>query len=557
MSSDGDQVVFQAATANNADPVLFQDKNYTFITDSTSNSGSFSSGSITFDLSTLNSQSQWVSLPEATIEFPVKITAQLSTAAVGTPGNSSATILAAINKCGFHQWIDSAQLIVNGQTVQASQPYENVAAQFRILSTWSQDTLRKWGPTCGVALDDMTGDISAPAAAIDSVGLHNANAATVATSAKGFDCVTNQTILGNKGVLARAKYNYTGAATTLAGSIIGTAGMVNAGIANGASASASNTAGTYLSSLYVMATVRVKDLIDISQFPLVKNLKGFLYLSFNSATVALTGTTGGGFSSVAITPMTGRTCPFMINTGAITFGAGSTSGPVISFVGTVDATTTGQVSGSAPLLTNARLICPYYIANPKVDEALTRTQQFSTLEKIVNPITAAANQTVNYTISVGVPNPRRLILLPMWQNLGQASFLSNPEISPFDSVPATSGPYSYLNNLQVYVANKPMYQYPISYDFEQWVSEQSQLGANGSMTNEMTSGLLSQQLWQQNHRFYVVDLSRRLDSEYGSSKSVQVSFTNPSSTYGLKVIAIVQYEKKWVIQTAQCMLQSA
>jgi len=102
-----------------------------------------------------------------------------------------------------------------------------------------------------------------------------------------------------------------------------------------------------------------------------------------------------------------------------------------------------------------------------------------------------------------------------------------------------------------------MYQYPIQFDYEQYVEEQSQLGVGGAQLAGQTSGLLTQQLFEQNHRFYTIDLSRRLDSEDGSSKSIQVSFTNPSSAFDMKVIAIVFYEKRWVISTGQCQLSSA
>jgi hypothetical protein len=81
-------------------------------------------------------------LREATIEFPVKITAQLTQAMVAsggnvpTPNTPSCGINAAILKAGFHQWINGAQLIINGQTIQSLQQFENVAASFRILSKW-------------------------------------------------------------------------------------------------------------------------------------------------------------------------------------------------------------------------------------------------------------------------------------------------------------------------------------------------------------------------------------------------------------------------------------
>jgi hypothetical protein len=568
MSSDGDNVAFHNSMNDNladATTVPFSDKNWTFITDSTSNSGSFSSGQIQFDLSTLNSQSQWINLSEATIEFPIKITSQILTAGTGAETTKSiAAINTAIIKNGWHQWIDSAQLIINGQTIQSSQPYENVAAQFRILSKWSQDTLQKMGPTCGVALDDCTADSDVSTTISNTVNIANSTYTTVAAGVKGFDCVNNQSVLFNKGIQTRSSFtnnDINPASANLQTTILGASAMKTAGRNHVSSVAAgSNTAAAYIHSAFYMATCRLKDLCDIEEFPCVKNLKGYLYLSFNSSQVNLTGTAGSAtMSQVSITPLTGRTTPFMINNSStgILLGQYATTPPVVQIVGSVDATTTGAGTSAGPLLTNARLLVPYYIANPSADMALTQSDKFfTTLEKIVNPITCAAGSSTNYTITVGVPNARKLLLLPLWQNLGGVTNLTNPEISPFDAVPATSGPFATLGNLQVYLANKPMYQYPIQYDYEQWIEENAQLGLNGAAISEQTSGLLSEQLFEQNHKFYYVDLARRLESEDGTSKSIQVSFSNPSSTFGLKVIAMVFYEKKWVISTGTCQLSS-
>jgi hypothetical protein len=158
---------------------------------------------------------------------------------------------------------------------------------------------------------------------------------------------------------------------------------------------------------------------------------------------------------------------------------------------------------------------------------------------------------------VGVPNPTKLVLLPMYQNLGGATNLANPEQSPFDTVPASSSPFAKLDNVQIYIANKPLFQYPVQYDYEHWIMNAVQEGANAGLVDEMTSGLLTQQLWEQNHRFYVFDLSRRLESDNGMSRAVQISCTNPSASFGMKVIAILFYEKSWEINTASCAIQSA
>ena len=566
-----------------ANTVLFNDKNYAFITDSTSNSGSFSSGQITFDLATLNSQSQWINLSEAVIEFPVKVSIQYTTDNAGTGGetNTIANLASIVMKNGWHQWIDSCQLIVNNQTIQASQPWENVAAQFRILSSWSQDNLRKWGPSCCVAVDDCSGDtLNLATAALQNVaGISNTTYTVAATAGKGYDAVSNQATMYNKGVAQRSvitNNDINPAAASLQTTVLGAAAMKTAGRSNVSYVDlGTTTVNDYIWSANYMATVRLRDICDINDFPLIKNLKGFLYLSFNSTQVSLTGTTSAAGAAAAvvasmnISPLTGHTTPFMINNSATGLVLGSyattnTTAPVVTVVGSVNGATNTATeaigSTGGPLLTNARLLVPYYLANPKADTALSQSNKFfTTLEKIINPITVPAGVTINYTITTGVANARRLIMLPMWQNLGQATpstatVLTNPEYSPFDSVPGSSGPYCGLSNLQVYLANKPIYQYPVQYDYEQYVQEQAQLGLNGEMISEQTSGLLSQMLWEQNHRFYTVDLSRRMDSEDGSSKSVQVSFTNPSPTFGMKVIAIVQYERKWMCNTSQGLI---
>jgi hypothetical protein len=407
----------------------------------------------------------------------------------------------------------------------------------------------------------MTSDRVNPTAV---TGLANATYGTVAAAVKGFDGVNNQNVLNNKGVNARNTITNTDinpAAASAQTTILGAASMKTAGRSHVSSlAAGSNTANTYFYSANFMGTVLLKNLCDINDLPMVKNLKGFLYLALNSAQVNLTGTAGStDLSAVNITPLTGRTTPFLINNSAtgIVLANGSSGAPVVQIVGAVDATTTGQQTGAGPLLTNARLLVPFYKANPKTDAALTQSNKyFTTLEKIVTPIIVPGGGSVNYTITSGVANPRRLMLMPMWQNLGGATNLTNPETSPFDPVPGCSGIFAGLNNLQVYVANQPIYQYPIQYDFEQWISENAQVGLNGASISESTSGLLTQQLFEQNYRFYTVDIGRRMDSEDGTSKSIQVQMTNPAASFGQKIIGTVWYEKKWLINTGTCTLSS-
>lgn len=574
MATEADQVMVETSTRNNAEPLFFTEKKTNFITDSSSNSGNFSSGQISFDLSTFSSQN-WQSLSEATIEFPVKITAELSVAAGATATDSSTKLLTAISKNGYHQWINSAQLIINGQTIQSQQPYENVAASYRILSKWSNDTLTKWGDACGFALDDCTADSEVATAYNVGIGLNNVPFATLAptNAKKGIDTVNFQSVLFNKGVSARSQFINTNADNSNSFStILGNAAYKNSGKSNvSVKASAGNIVGTtYVQN--IMATVRVKDLFDIDEFPLVKNIRGFIYLTFNSFKTTLTsgGSSANNLGTITYQPMTGLTCPYNIildSTVGLNLGYSSaTPQPSIVITGTIngasDYPSTNLTAGnSAPLLSNARLLLPFYEATPQTDSALTKSNHvFKTYEKIVNPFTLSTAESKNITITVGVTNPTKLVLLPMWQNLGDVAAvtgLTNPEQSPWDCTPATSGIFAKLDNIQIYVSNKGLFQYPVQYDYEYWIQEGIQNGAYSGKVDEISSGLLSKQVWEQNHRFYAFDLSRRLPSDNGMSRSVQISCTNPSNTYGMKVIAILFYEKQYAINTSSCQIISA
>jgi hypothetical protein len=547
MSSEADKVVFFESVEDHVEEsstCLFNDKNYVFITDNTSQSGSFQSGQIQFDLSSFNSQSQWVDLREAVVEFPVKVYSTLnSLTGTSVTLNRNFTTL----KGSYANFIDGCQIIINGVALQSTNPYENISATFKQVSSWSQDNLKKYGKTLGLILDDISGDTNS------NGGVNDAVYANVATSVTGLNVY--DTTLANKALYDRLSLlsNINPSSASFQTSVISTANMKQAG-RNHVSGSTATTASTS-TAIYTanyMAVVRLKDICDLSQLPLLKNIKGFLYISFNSCSTTITGssTLPGAVTNNIIT---GKTNPMLIN-----LGGGSLSSVTaynITTTALVDGSSNFQATNAGALLTSARLLAPYFIANPKTDQALSiPDKMFSVLEKIVVPITVSAGNTVSPMLTTSVVNPKRLVMLPMWQNTGGAT-LPNPEYSAFDSVPASSGVYAQLQNLQVYVGNRTMFQNPVQYDFEMWCSEISHTGENGGLVDASASGLLTQQLWEQNYRFYTVDIGRRMDSMDGSSQSVQASFTNPSATLGMKVICIIYYEKKYVINTSTCTIQ--
>ena len=98
------------------------------------------------------------------------------------------------------------------------------------------------------------------------------------------------------------------------------------------------------------------------------------------------------------------------------------------------------------------------------------------------------------------------------------------------------------------VGNVPMFQSPITYDYDNWLQEISLQGVDGGLNKEVSSGLLNQRAWNQLYRIYTCNIGRRMDSEDGASKSIQVSLTN-ATTCPMTVIAIVWYEREVVVDT--------
>jgi hypothetical protein len=541
----------------------FTSKKWTTITDSTSNSGSFSGNQIQFDLSTLASQSDKISLKEAVVSFPVKVYAKITTAGTGAETTKTiATVHSTIIKNSWNSYINSCQLVINGNTVQNANNYQNVATSFKLLSEWGQDDVQKWGSTIGFALDDCSADGDSTSTYTTNIGFSNAGSG-IATSTRGLDVINNQSVLYNKGIQTRMNMlNNDVTGSTFQKAVTDAATMTAAGVSNVAYVAAgSNTLNDIVYSACYVANVRLRDLVDLEQFPLVSNLKGYLYLYCNAATVTLTGTAAStAIASVDVNVYNGQSCPILVNTSAtgIILGQYATTPPVVTITAEVSGSSSNLVSlsGHAPIMTSARLSVPYYTPTPAVARTLENSAKpFSMLEKIVNPFYVSSKSSINFTIVSGIPNAKKLILVPLLQGLGGSTKFTNPEISCFDTVPMTSSPFATLTNLNVFIGNKPVFNQPIMYNYDEFIQQVSDTGLYGGQSDNQTSGLISEQLFNQNHRFYYFDLSRREIASNGASQSVQVQCTNATS-YGMKVIAILFHEKNYVIDTSLCQIQS-
>ena len=177
----------------------------------------------------------------------------------------------------------------------------------------------------------------------------------------------------------------------------------------------------------------------------------------------------------------------------------------------------------------------------------------------------ASGSNVSQILTNGVSRPRYLLIIPQMAGAINGSAVANltstysagvgqlgtPMNSPFSSSPGTTAPQASITNLNVLVSGQNIYQSNYTYGFEEFLQEVRGSNAiNGGISMGLSSGLLSQNDWENGYRFCYVDLSRRISQPNDDiSRSIQVIFTN-SATYATDYYFIIGYEKAIVISTS-------
>jgi hypothetical protein len=137
------------------------------------------------------------------------------------------------------------------------------------------------------------------------------------------------------------------------------------------------------------------------------------------------------------------------------------------------------------------------------------------------------NGNFNQILTNSIARGRKLIGVPILsENYGGSSGNISPLASPFSTSPCTTARNA-LTNFNVLISGSNLYQSNLSYTFEQFQNELRKEGINGGGSLGMSSGLISQNDFENGYRFIVADLSRTVSqSSDDISKSIQVIGTN-------------------------------
>ena len=552
MSSENDHYVVESATTPQDNEALFKSKRYVYSVDSNSSGGQFGQ-EIQFDLGSLGSQGDWTFLAEAQIEIPVFTTIASNDAIFATSGAATFNKDLTILKNGSHHFVHQASLNINGRTIQDFQNFQNISTHADMMTTWSQEELNKYSSTLHMskALEDYT-DFENTATA----NILNANGVNLSDTSK------NPSALERK--LTQCNVS-TGIASVIGQSSGAGKSLVQTTVAGAAITAGSIVAGAYVYVKYDTITVRLKDIVPaVKSLPPLRNIRGYLYVKVNAieAKFVTVGSASGLISGLTVTSTAGSSSPVqLLQTGGtlpsiLSSGTASAAGSWTLRCGPLGANPSSSLTTPQAAHVNARLVCSKYEANPAVDAALSMKKQFTVWERRTNRVTLAPQTGNTFNINAGVPNPRFVRVYPFFAGEGTSGVSAfpdsyNPFISLVSSEGSTTSPLAQLTNFNVYVANKACFQDPQNFDYENFTYEIAKLGMQGGMDSQLGSGLINSYLWEHFYRYYCADVSRRLDSEDGNLKSIQVQATNATKMI-MDLLVDTFSERVYTIDTALC-----
>ena len=210
-----------------------------------------------------------------------------------------------------------------------------------------------------------------------------------------------------------------------------------------------------------------------------------------------------------------------------------------------------------PVFSNARLYVNLYTLDP------THEQQLLSFKNKVfeyNDIYQYSIQTtasnVNSLLTNGLSNLRGILLIPYVgtnsNKVSSGDLYIAPYQSPFACQPAGNSCRDIvLTNINVLVGGASVLQQAQNYDYEAYVNELSACEAiNGGLSTGLTNGQISFSEFQLNKRFYFFDLSRRMPSEQGIPKSVQLQCQIEKPNYmsandEVHIMCFLIYSKKF------------
>jgi hypothetical protein len=510
------------------------------------NGGSYN-GQITFDCSPLANSGKWLSYREGYLQVPFVMTYKSD--ADSTAANVVNGFYAGL-KNGSHHIIDSIQVDYNNTNVVQLQPFTNFYVSYKLMTSFSEDDVKKHGPTIGFNPDSAESYSFSAGAARNGDGYAN-NAVNKDLA------IAYRNSLGNcnEGYLDRLR-NTAYPLTTRDTGINSLPQIATTALANQIGMNyVQDNAGAGAARVWqwnILATIRLKDVSDFfDKMPLVRGATLRLIVNYNSFTNTITSASAANPTLVlaanGVVANSGRTNPMMVSSAAA-------SNPLVTILDGANTFSCGVATCAnkfaSASLPSCRLYVPAYELNPAYESQLLQLRKTSEIVYTdiynYNISNVSAGASFNQILTNGIVNPKMLVVMPYANtSAGVYANVTTPVWqSPFDSAPATTSPLCALTQFNVQVSGRNLFQQNFQYDFEAFINEmQSANAINGGADTGLTCGLLGQKEWSLAYRYYVADLSRRLPADDNIPKSITIQGTNNSGV-ALDLVCFIAFERR-------------
>lgn len=539
-----DLVTYSKSVEEKSSDSVFLNQSWLSVIDS--NNGSYSSSQSTLETTSLASSDRFMDYREAYLSIPLLLTLGNATD-VNTAGLTGATNVSKIMglKNSYTSLIHSMSVDLNGTSVIQSTPFSELYNAWKLMTSLSWNDVATQGATIGFYPDDV---MAATSYTADDAG---GAAGMVVNNQDVLEPTLSASVvgkLGNKGFAERLRYiNYDadakvgGDAAEVAQSAFLTKSaadqlyksQVITKHAGGATASP-------VVQTQVMAIVKLKHLHSYFQnVPMSKGCQYRFIFNLNQSTSTLTtnGTVVTGESVVksgnsGVVPLMLASCA---GSGSAIKAAAGTIRADLSVGNTcLDNTLAGYAGSTTSALGRSiELHVPSYVMNPALETAyISAGSNRKVVYDDVYSFTIRgvdANQNVNQLVTSGIRGIKSVLLVPM------LSADSNGGINEFQSVQSSAGGGDCamlhgITNFNIQVGGVSQLSQNARYGYELFLEQFAGVNAvNAGMSDGLTSGLISQKLWEQKAGYIYLQVNRGSELDKGAPKSIQVQFQNVSS----------------------------
>jgi hypothetical protein len=561
----------------------YSSKQWNYVNDI--NSGVYSNQGQTllqYDLTSIFNSSRMIDLNSMFFLIPItRVAAFSSGAAIVNPAATTAAYALTALRNNNVNLIHSADISIQGKTIEQQTPYINKAVDFRMLSEMSRNDIQALGQTLGIT------DLDNPY----SVHWNNVTAATASYSGNGVcnnePFARSTTIPGTEvqQLLGATFQNFNTVNTSLSkkvgNNVLIPPSTTTAKVVGSQNIYGNSTNGDNLMSQqqllnelkptfqilntgymvwYDTVVVRFQDLFQsMKEFPLSRRFDATVRLFVNTGTVNVTVadpslTTIGLYNNIQNSTFT-ATCPIVVNSLSSTSGAGGVPGTVTNIVAgcyvsrVPSATFAGinlSTSGAAHPLSSTRVYYASVELKPQyslkyIEENRNRKVSFRTqTSNVYTNITAGGSFST--LIQSGVTGVRGLVVLPYVDSSVASSGGFGPGGSPFND--GLSHPLSLLN-FQVTVGGMNQLQTSLQYTFENYVEQVSLYESLIGSDLGLSTGLINQAFWDVN-RVYFCDLSRSQTADDLTPRTIQLQCLN-NNQVSISLLVFTIYEDSFVL----------